>query len=104
MTRYEITVGIGKDKDGKDIKDADKRLNVVRAHFIAEFGGFSEIALRGGYRMASGDDVREPCVRFEIVTAAKGGAVRRWASILRDLFHQESVLFTRTSLDEAKLV
>lgn len=104
MFTYSITVGHGKDKEGKPIQGVDGRLDVVRAHLAAEFGGFSETTLTGGYRMASGEYVQEPATRWDIVTAAQGGELRRWAAIIRDLFHQESVLFTVEALEREELV
>lgn len=105
MFLYSITCGNGKDKEGKPIDNVSGRLGIVRAHLAKVFGGFSEYAVTGGYRMASGEYVEEPAVRWDIVADdAAALEIRKWAGMIRDLFHQESVLSTKKVLENAEFI
>ncbi len=105
MIKFELTTGTGRDKEGKAVTDVSGRIDTIRAHFIVVFGGYSETTGTGGYCHKDGHHVTEPFVSWAIVADdARRADVRKWAGIIRDLFHQESVLLTETKLDAVEFL
>ena len=98
MLKHEITAGIGYDKDGEHIASSTQQVHAIRLHLAAEFGGYSETVVRGGYMHAKGEFVNEESRVWAIVT---NKPIEQACEFIRAALNQESVLLVST---EPKLV
>ena len=98
MLKHEITAGIGFDKDGEHIASSTQQVHAIRLHLAAEFGGYSETIVRGGYMHANGEFVNEESRTWTIVTDKP---IEPACEFIRAALNQESVLLVST---EPKLV
>ena len=98
MLSHAITSGIGYDKDCNPIASSAQQVHAIRLHLAAEFGGYSETIVRGGYMHAYGEFVNEESRTWTIVTDKP---IEQACEFIRAALNQESVLLVST---EPKLV
>lgn len=91
--KVSITFGVGVDKDGDELSNAfvEAALNAIETRAVNAFGGYTLIDGEGGYVNPNGRLVRE-CVQILVIHTDKLDIVGSFASDVRRLLNQESVL------------
>lgn len=89
MLSHTITAGIGCDKDGAAMLCPSSAMACIRLRLAAEFGGYSETVVRGGYLHANGEFVNEESRTWTIVT---NKPIEPACEFIRAALNQESVL------------
>ncbi len=102
MKRYEVTFGIGFDKNHKPIEDSETKLVFLTHLAASRFGGYTLNYGSGGWINPKGRFVQEQSATFVLITDSS--LVEDFAQYVRDAFNQESVLVTVVELNTARFV
>lgn len=99
MIRITFTIGIGKDKDGREISPAERVLFTKRACAMVarEFGGYTATTAVGGWVAPNGELIEEESLVISAVTETPGNyeAAKELAKVFKGLFNQACVMVTR---------
>ena len=101
MLKHEVTAGIGSNKNGHAMLYPASAIACIRLHLAAEFGGYSETVVRGGYLHDNGEFVTEESRTWVIVTTKP---IDRACEFIRAALNQESVLLVSSKPDAVKFV
>lgn len=102
MKRITWTIGIGKDKSGKDLQGTEGRIASAISHVLSLFDGYTLTRGDGGWVNGNGDLVTESSITITTLATAELG--HHTAGYLRELFNQESVLWTVEDLERCVFV
>lgn len=96
MTRYTLTIGMGKDRDGQHIFPADrlKMLAESRDYITTRLSGFTEHYVTGVWTSPTEQIVMELAIQFEMISDHPISKLREIALRLKEVFHQTSVMLT----------
>jgi hypothetical protein len=98
--KIEITFGVGKTKDGKNISNAklDKAIRSIKLHAATFFGGYTLLSAEGGWKDSNGNLVEEPSKVLVLHTEkVRKGLVTVLVDEIKDSLNQEIVVVSTTN-------